>query len=128
MKPFSLIQLYFVLATLIGLILIIFGTVTLVKQGLDKAVGVKPYPDYTAPYPPTTDATKLDAIATESQKEALAKWEKDYSQWQSDIKTYNAQEQQMRRDLSQSLSMLLVGIPVFLIHSPRIFKKSKNSD
>lgn len=126
MKPFSLIQLYFVLATLIGLILIIFGTVTLVKQGLDRAVGVKPYPDYTAPYPPTTDINKFDEIATESQKEALAKWERDYTQWQSDIKDFNAQEQQIKRDISQSLAMLVVGIPVFLIHSPRIFKPAKN--
>lgn len=124
MKSFSLIQLYFVLATLVGLILIIIGSVTLVKVGLDQVVGVKPYPEFTAPYPPS-ETIALKEQATESQAQALAEWEQDYKDWQENIKSYNAQEQQIRRDIAQSLAMLLVGIPVFLIHSPRIFKKNE---
>lgn len=123
MKSFSLIQLYFVLATLVGLILIIIGSVTLVKLGLDQVVGVKPYPDYTAPYPPS-QIEPLKETATESQALALAQWEQEYNTWQEEMKSYNAQEQQIRRDLAQSLAMLVVGIPVFLLHSPRVFKKS----
>jgi Lon protease-like protein len=123
MKPFSLIQLYFVLATLVGLILIIIGSVTVVKIGLDQVVGVKPYPEFSAPYPPS-DIRSLKEGATESQAQALAKWEQDYNNWQEEMKSYNAHEQQIKRDIAQSLAMLLVGIPVFLIHSPRVFKKT----
>lgn len=124
MKQFSLIQLYFVLATLVGLILIIIGSVTLVKTGLDQVVGVKPYPDFTAPYPPT-EVDTLRESATESQSQALAEWEAEYARWQEELQSYNSQEQQIKRDIAQALAMLLVGVPVFLIHSPRVFKKSE---
>jgi Lon protease-like protein len=127
MKAFSLIQLYFVLATMAGLILIIVGSVTLVRIGLDNVIGVKPYPDYTAPYPPTVDQGKLSG-ATYSQMQALAQWEHDYAQWQEKMKSYNAADQQLKRDIVQSLSMLLVGIPVFLIHSPKVFAPSKKQE
>ena len=128
MKSFSLIQLYFVLATLTGLILIIIGSVTLVKLGLDQVVGVKPYPDFSAPYPPTGDTSKLQAESTESQKVALAQWEQDYTKWQTDLKDYSASDQQMKRDIVQSLSMLAVGIPVFLLHCKRVFSPKKEED
>lgn len=126
MKIFSLIQLYFVLATLVGLVLIIIGSVTVVRIGLDKVVGVKPYPEFTAPYPPGFDKGQFaDEGVTESQKAALASWEQEYSQWQTEYKEYNKEDQQFKREITQAVSMLLVGIPVFLIHSPRVFKKQE---
>ena len=123
MKSFSLIQLYFVLATLTGLILIIVGSVTLVRMGLDKVVGVKPYPNFSAPYPPNSDLKNASEAATVSQKQALAQWEQEYAQWQEETKGYDQVDQQIKRDLTQALAMMLVGAPVFLVHSPRLFKK-----
>jgi Lon protease-like protein len=125
MKPFSLIQLYFVLASLTGLILMIIGSVSIIKIGADKLIGVQPYPEFTAPYPPTVSESSKDAIketATESQKADLAEWEQNYTQWQEAQKNYNQEEQRIKRDLAQALSMIAVGIPVFWIHAPRIFK------
>lgn len=125
MKPFSLIQLYFVLASLTGLILMIIGSVSIIKVGADKLIGVKPYPEFSAPYPPIMDDFSKDTVtevATESQKAALAEWEKSYIEWQEAQKDYNQEEQQIKRDLAQALSMIAVGIPVFWIHAPRIFK------
>lgn len=127
MKPFSLIQLYFVLASLTGLILMIIGSVSIIKIGADKLIGVQPYPEFTAPYPATAPEFSKEAIetATESQKLALADWEKNYTQWQEAQKNYNQEEQRIKRDLAQALSMIAVGIPVFWIHAPRIFKEKQ---
>lgn len=124
MKSFSLIQLYFVLATLVGLILMVIGAVTLSKIGLDKLVGVKPYPEFSAPYPPTFEYKDTLAESTPAAtKKALEAWQKDYEAWQQSMKEYNTADQQIKRDLTQSLAMLLVGLPVFFFHSPKVFKK-----
>lgn len=127
MKTFSLIQLYFVLASLTGLILLIIGSVSIIKIGADKLIGVQPYPEFSAPYPPVLSEFSKETIqtATESQKLALADWEKNYIQWQEAQKNYNQAEQSIKRDLAQALSMIAVGIPVFWIHVPRIFKEKE---
>lgn len=127
MKPFSLIQLYFVLASLTGLILMIIGSVSIIKIGADKLIGVQPYPEFSTPYPPTLQEYqgKTTEAVTESQKVALADWEKNYSEWQVAQKDYNQEEQRIKRDLAQALSMIAVGIPVFWIHAPRIFKEKQ---
>lgn len=127
MKPFSLIQLYFVLASLAGLILLIIGSVSIIKIGADKLIGVQPYPEFSAPYPPTLQEYqgKATGAVTYSQKAALAEWEKNYSEWQVAQKDYNQEEQRIKRDLAQALSMIVVGIPVFWIHAPRIFKEKQ---
>lgn len=127
MKSFSLIQLYFVLATLVGLILIIIASVSLVKMGLDSVLGVQQYPQFSAPYPPTRDIVNPDdPAATESQREALSEWEANYSSWKENDSKYNAAEQNIKRDTAQSLAMLIVGLPVFLIHMPKVFGKAKD--
>ncbi|PIY79809.1 MAG: hypothetical protein COY81_00500 [Candidatus Pacebacteria bacterium CG_4_10_14_0_8_um_filter_43_12] len=121
-----MVQLYFVLASITGLILLIIPLVSLFELGLGKLIGVRPYPEFTAPYPPTyTDSQKLADIEqlTESQTQALARWETEYQAWQDTQSKYNQAEQTFRREIAQSLAMLLVGIPVFWIHAPKIFKK-----
>ena len=74
---------------------------------------------------PYTDSQKLADIEqlTESQTQALARWETEYQAWQDTQSKYNQAEQTFRREIAQSLAMLLVGIPVFWIHAPKIFKK-----
>lgn len=125
MKSFSLIQLYFVLASIVGLILLIIGSVSGIKIGLDKIIGVQPYPEFSTPYPPTKEnfVTSDTTEISESQKQALADWEDQYTQWQESQKNYNQEEQRIKRDMAQALAMIAVGVPVFWIHAPRLFKE-----
>lgn len=127
-KPF-LIQIYFVIATLIGLILIVMSGVALTQLVLKEFLGVKDYPSFNSPTPvlekfPGQSELK-DEELTEDQKQKLAEWETEYDQWKEAEKSYNSEEQSKKREIATSLAMLIVGIPVFLIHAPYVFKKNK---
>lgn len=122
-----LVQIYFVLATLIGLVLIVIASVNVVQLGLKEILGVQPYPEYRAPYPSMEKYPGEEAVSeaemTAEQQEKLAQWEREYDQWKEQEANYNSQDQQLRRDIASSLAMLIVGIPVFVIHAPYVFRK-----
>lgn len=123
-RPF-LIQLYFVLAALLGLVLIVVASVGLAELGLKELIGVKEYPEFTAPYP-VRDPGLVEANSeqlTESQRESLAQWETDYKRWQQEQREFNQSDQRRRRQIASSLAMLLIGIPVFAIHAPYVFRR-----
>lgn len=125
-RPF-LVQIYFVLATLIGLVLIVISGVNLSRLVLNEALGVKEYPDFSAPYPPYKDPTMTASSAqnlTPEEKESLNQWQKEYDAWQEKQKAYNSADQNRRRQIAEALAMLIVGIPVFAFHAPYVFKRA----
>ena len=125
-RPF-LIQIYFVVATLIGLILIVMSSVALAQLGLKTLLGVKDYPNFRSPTPVLEkypgQAELQEEELTETQKVKLVEWEKEYDAWKMEEKAYDSEDQAKRREIATSLAMLIVGIPVFLIHAPYVFKK-----
>lgn len=124
-RPF-LVQIYFVLASLIGLILIVISGVNLSKLVLNQLIGVKDYPEFSAPYPvkdPGMASSTTEGL-TQQQKDKIAQWEKDYDAWIQQQKDYNSSDQNRRREIAESLAMLIVGIPVFAIHAPYVFRRS----
>lgn len=124
-KPF-LLQLYFVIASVIGLILIIMSGVNLLKLGLNQVLGVKPYPEFSAPYPAVREPGLVNAnepSLTDEQRAKVAEWEIQYEQWQKAQIEYNQADQQTKREIATGLAMLIVGLPVFAFHAPYIFKK-----
>lgn len=124
-RPF-LVQIYFVLATLIGLILIVISGVNVSRLVLNELLGVKDYPSFNAPYPYKDPSGVTDAPegSTQEEKESLAEWQKEYTKWQEEQKAYNESDQSRRRQIAESLAMLVVGIPVFAVHAPYVFKRS----
>ncbi len=119
------IQIYFVLAALIGLILIVIGGVSLSQLALNSVLGVKDYPEFSAPFPykdPTLVRPNDDGV-TPDQKASLEKWHQEYQSYQEQLKSYNATDQNRRRRIAESLAMIVVGVPVFALHAPHIFKK-----
>lgn len=125
-----LVQSYFVLATLMGLVLLVFGSVTLVQLGVKEMLGVKPYPFFNAPFPElqerfpgekTIDTTQL----TEEQKMRLDEWTAQYDKWKAEEAAFNSQDQERRREIATALAMIIVGIPVFGFHAPHVFRKKK---
>ncbi|MBW7955725.1 hypothetical protein H3C66_03240 [Patescibacteria group bacterium] len=125
------IQIYFVVATLIGLLLIVISSVTLVQLGLKEALGVKEYPSFRAPYPDlgerypgekTIDSTELPA----DQQARLEEWGRQYDAWKVEEAAYDSEDQERRRQIATSLAMLIVGVPVFGLHAPHVFKRKQS--
>lgn len=122
-----LVQIYFVLASLLGLMLVVMGSVNVVQLGLKEILGVKEYPYFSAPYPAVEKFPGETAIdeteLTDEQRQKWAEWETEYDAWKQAEKEFNRQDQQTRRDLVTALAMLIVGIPVFAIHAPYVFRR-----
>ena len=121
-----LVHLYFVAATLIGLILIIISGVTLSRLVLNQVLGVQERPSFSAPYPPYRDPTMIGSTEsglTAEQQASLDQWQKQYEEYQQQEQQYNEADQTRRRQIAESLAMLIVGIPVFGLHAPYVFKR-----
>lgn len=124
-RPF-LVQIYFVLATLIGLILIVISGVNISRLVLNQVLGVKDYPEFSAPYPPYKDPNLVsseDKGLTDQQRATVVEWEKNYNKWLEDQKSFNSADQNRRRQIAEALAMLIVGVPVFVIHAPSVFRR-----
>jgi hypothetical protein len=120
------IQAYFVVATLIGLLLLVIASVNIVSLGTRTLLGVKPFPSF----PPTPlsfaqqngiDKTQLTAKQQKRFDEIAA----DYERQMKEQAAFDHEEQSKRTELAWSLAMLIVGVPVFAIHAPRVFRKDQ---
>lgn len=122
-----LIQIYFVLASLLGLLLIVMGSVNAVRFGVNTLIGVREFPSFMAPqpflerFPGEKMVVDNEDELTPEQKEALEQWRVDYDQWREKEKNFNHEEQQQKREIAGFIAMLVVGIPVFAIHAPYVF-------
>lgn len=118
-------QLYFVLSSLLGLVLIVIGATTLLNNVLQQSY-FKPqrYPEM----PPTNMAAE-DALRyaqrsdlPADQKQVMAAWTKDYESWKARQASYDPEAEQRKRALANGITLLLVGIPVFVLHAPFVFR------
>ena len=111
---------YLYLATLVGLILIIIGSVRLIDLGL-KAIVFRGadvfvnYPNYPVPAERSLEKTPAGEIAPED----MEKFRKE--QAKAEMENLGRERQ---RTAASSLSMIIVGIPLFLFHW-RIIKKDR---
>lgn len=101
-------KIYLYLASFIGLILIVIGTVRLVDLGL-KVYVFKDADTYV--YYPGDIRTKPDGTTVELTSEEKEEMKKQ--QEEAQIKQTASQRQ---REASSSVAMLLVGLPVFFYH------------
>lgn len=125
--PSIWVQLYFVLASLLGLIMIMIGSVQLINTGLEMTLlqqtSSRPAPP--RPYVETaTIDTDLEALS-EEDRELLNQWKEDYRQWQQAESTIDYQAESHKRQIANSVAILIVGIPVFAIHFPTVFRQGK---
>lgn len=120
------IQAYFVVATLIGLILLVVASVNLVSLGTKQLLGVKQYPNFvTVPmsYSQQVGIDKTQLTADQQQK--FDQMAAEYDKQQAAQAAYDQEDQSKRMELAWSLAMLIVGIPVFALHAPHVFKKDQ---
>ncbi len=121
-------QLYFVVATLIGLVCIVIGVSSLLNNVIItyvvpvKSVHINPPPQ------PAIDTKMLleSEEVTPEQKQLLVAWETEYRDWEKTQKNYDYETENRRRSLASSVALLLTGVPVFMLHAPMVFKKARS--
>jgi hypothetical protein len=128
-------SIYLYLFALVGLALIIIGSVRLLDLGLkvfifkeaDKPESVRPSP----PYPPfgvlepepvrkekglgEVKITEKKEISAE-EKEALQRWLVEYQAWQEEQKNIDYLRARREREASNSLAFIIIGFPLYLYH------------
>ncbi|HLD31198.1 MAG TPA: hypothetical protein VJB41_03330 [Patescibacteria group bacterium] len=126
----SVKNIYFYLVSLIALMMIVYGTVDILRLGLTtwvftKANQLDQYGGMSMPpsYPMYTMAEKGEVIPakcqekcdlTAEEKQQLKYWQQDYKNWEEREKTLPAAQKQ--RKAVTDISMLVVAIPLFIFH------------
>jgi hypothetical protein len=130
MKTPSLwLQLYFVFASLLGLVLIVFGTATLTNTLLKATVLKNDQARFYNPPPqPYIDSAKLEGNSelSDEDKEALTKWRQDYQAFQEKEATRDYEAEGRRDAVAFSIAVLITGIPIFALHAPVIFRQVRD--
>ncbi len=123
--------LYLYVFALVGLGLVAIGTVQIVDLGLKIFIFKKAdqFPNYTN-FPPCPtiavdqkgDEAKYTEKITPEQKTALDAWAREFKNWQEQQKKIDFLASERERKASNSIAMILVGLPLYLYHW-RIIKK-----
>lgn len=120
------VQLYFVLASLIGLIMLVMGSSMAINTLLSQYFFT---PQQIIAPPPRPFMVDQPAINTEKlseeQQAQLIKWQEDYETWQNAENEIDYEAESRKRTLATALAMILVGGPVFLIHVPFVFRQTR---
>lgn len=121
------IQAYFVVGTLIGLILLVTSSVSLVGLGTKQLLGVKPYPNYTPNFTSFDQQIGVDkSELTPTQQEKFDAMAADYERQKAEMEAFDHEDQSKRTEIAWSLATLIVGIPVFALHAPHVFRKNQS--
>lgn len=130
-RPSVWLQLYFVLATMLGLIFIVIGASTYLTTTLQETYFKPKPPTRSAPPEPymSSEAYRLmedgKILTDDETKLYLESWRKDYEAWQNQEQEYDWEAENRKSTMAWSLAMLIVGLPVFAIHAPFIFLKMR---
>ena len=122
--------------SLLGLILMVIGSVNFLDMGMRAFIFTKAdqgmndlYPPAYAPIP----VEKIDAatasdsfVLTVAEKEQIKIWQQDYKNWK-DMPKVDYVTQQRHRDASINLSLIVIGLPLYLYHWFVIRKELKNA-
>lgn len=134
MQKFDWKTLYFVLATLLGLVLIVIGVVSGVNTALTTYVfPVRPFPQsYQVDPPGMYSEQGMKTITarediTDEQKAALEQWRQDYQKNRELEAKYDYAAEDRKRSMANAVAMILAGIPVFALHAPHVFRGERKA-
>ncbi len=127
----SLIRtIYLYLFALVGLALVVSGTVRFIDMGLKMFVFTKADdiekvqqkyygPAFSVPFP----AEKIQIYGeststelTETERATLKSWLANYKKWQEEESKIDYLTSQRQKEASNNLAMILVGLPLYLFH------------
>ncbi len=128
--------LYLYAFALVGLALTTFGAVRLLDLGLKIYVfkkaditqnyqGIPLYPPITIDQ--KTDDIKYSEKITPEQKTALDNWVVEYKNWRDSQKNIDYLASSRQSTASNSLAMILIGLPLYLYHWRIVRKEAKEN-
>lgn len=124
-KQHSLVRaIYLYLFALLGLVLLIMGGVRFVDMGLKAFIFTKAEEEQRLTYrqPPSfysiekVEELQDEEALSEEEKMAVKQWLVDYEDWQERSLKINYIDSKRQRDASSNLSMILIGLPLYLYH------------
>lgn len=136
MNKYPIIRtIYLYLFALLGLTLLIIGGVRLINLGLKTFIFTQADQEqrmsYLQPpmYYPIEKVEKLQSATaiSEDDKIMIAQWLADYKNWQARAEKIDPMAAQRQRDVSMSLAMILIGLPLYLFHWGTIKKDIKSA-
>ena len=140
MKKHSLIRaIYLYLFALIGLALLIIGSVKFVDMGLKAFVFTKAeesqevrqmYKYYSVP-PISIDKVEEyqeEVELSTEEKSAIKQWVVDYERWQEAEAKIDYLASQRQKEASNNLAFILIGLPLYLFHWRIIRRETKEEE
>jgi hypothetical protein len=124
-------KIYLYVATLIGLVMLIIGCANFINMGLKAYVFTQADEQYKLeserpPYEPRFLEEKRDVIVADSEtvtveltkeeKYQLQQFFEEYDAWEERNETLDVIKTQRHRTAATNLSLILVGLPVYLYH------------
>ncbi len=130
MEHYPLIRtIYLYLFALVGLALIIIGSVKFVDMGLKAFIFTQAEQEekiYNAQPPMPRSIEKIEKIGEEGEQAAvefseeerilISEWLNDYKNWKERSEGVNFVTARRHRQASSNLAMILIGLPLFLYH------------
>jgi len=140
MKKHSLIRaIYLYLFALIGLALLIIGSVKFVDMGLKAFVFTKAeesqevrqmYKYYSVP-PISIDKVEEyqeEVELSTEEKSAIKQWVVDYERWQEAEAKIDYLASQRQKEASNNLAFILIGLPLYLFHWRIIRRETREEE
>lgn len=141
-KNSAIRKIYLYLFSLLGLTLFVIGAVMIIDLGLKMTIFKKADMEYSSRAPivsmvPGQKTSADDFVAAvekceekcelaDEQKELMASWLVDYKNWQEEQNQVSYTTQRRHRQASQALSLILIGLPLYLFHWAIIRKEIKS--
>lgn len=124
------LQLYFVLGSLLGLVLIVVGSTTLLNVGLTSTI-LRPVNQQRFERMPPVPPVDVSEVAqneslTQAERDALQAWEKEFVAWEQSQNEIDYEAEARKRSMANAIALLITGIPVFGVHAPWVFRKTRS--
>ena len=142
MKRHSLVRtIYLYIFALLGLVLLIIGSVNFLNMGLkafvftqadeESRIFSKQMPIPTIPkienIQQNMEEGKDICLSTE-EKVSFQNWLTDYNTWEESMSEFDPVTSRRHRDASVNLSLILIGLPLYLYHWKIIKKETEEKD
>lgn len=135
MGKHSLVRtIYLYLFACLGLVLLTIGAVRFLDMGFKAFIFTKAEQDQrydTRPSPLVYPVEKIEELQdeeglTEEEKTAIKQWLVDYKSWQDSTSEVSYVTARRHQDASFNLSLILIGLPLYLYHWGIIKRETKN--
>ena len=142
MKRYTLVRtIYLYIFALLGLVLLIIGSVNFLNMGLkafiftqadeESRIFSKQMPIPTIPkienIQQDMEEGKDICLSTE-EKVSFQNWLTDYNTWEESMSEFDPVTSRRHRDASVNLSLILIGLPLYLYHWKIIKKETEEKD